>query len=194
MSPEFCAYLDESSASRGEDRQEYLVCAAVLQSEHLDDLREQLLPLRLKGQIKLHWSDESEQRRKKIVAAVSGMQQMSAIVSHMSQPQKKTERFRRKCLETLYYELAAMGIGELVCESRSDSLNKKDLQHISLLRNQKAVAKEFRITHCLGGDDPLLWLPDIFLGAVNAKHRGDSSYYDALKGFLIVERRTPDSL
>lgn len=193
MPSELRAYLDESSAIRSADSQEYLVCAAVVPDDSADELREQLLSLRLKGQIKLHWTDESETRRKKIVAAVSELTPMSAVVTHMSERKNKTERFRRKCLETIYYELAAMGIQEVVCEARTPAQNTKDVAHIVALRGQKVVDRDFTISHCRGGDDPLLWIPDIFLGAINAKRLGEDSYYESLKDFLILERKTPGS-
>lgn len=194
MSPEYAAFLDESSAVRSEEHQEYLVCAAVVPVQEAEAIREKLLPLRLKGQIKLHWTDESEARQRKIVAAISAMAPMTAVITHLSHRQRKTERFRRKCLETIYYELAGMGVRDVTCEARTPSQNKDDLAHIVALRSQKVVSADFRINHCRGGEDPLLWLPDIFLGAINARHKGDSRYYDALQEFLILESKTPESL
>lgn len=193
MSSELRAYLDESSAIRSADSQEYLVCAAVIPDHAAEELREQLLSLRLRGQIKLHWTDESESRRRKIVAAVSELTPMTAVVTHISQRQNKTERFRRKCLETIYYELASMGIQKVVCEARTSAQNQKDVAHIVALRGQKVIDRDFTISHCRGGDDPLLWIPDIFLGAINAKHLGEDSYYESLKELLILERKTPES-
>ncbi len=169
------------------------MCAAVVPDDSAEELREQLLPLRLKGQIKLHWTDESETRRRKIVAAVSELAPMTAVVTHMSQRHNKTERFRRKCLETIYFELASMGIQEVVCEARTSAQNQKDIAHIVALKGQKVVDRDFTINHCRGGDDPLLWIPDIFLGAINAKHLGEDTYYESLKELLILERKTPDS-
>lgn len=193
MPSELCAYLDESSVLRSADSQEYLVCAAVIPDDSAEELRGQLQSLRLKGQIKLHWTDESEARRRKIVAVVSELTPMTAVVTHISQRQNKTERFRRKCLETLYYELASMGVRNVVCEARTSAQNQKDIAHIVALRGQKVVDRDFTISHCRGGDDPLLWIPDIFLGAINAKHQGEDSYYETLRELLILERRTPES-
>lgn len=193
VAPGYAAYLDESSANRPENRQEYLICAAVIPIAETESIREQLTPLRLKGQIKLHWTDESDTRRKQIVTAISELAPMTAVVTHLSNRQNKTERFRRLCLETMYYELTQMGIKEVTCEGRTASQNKKDLAHIVALRNQRKVAENFGINHCRGGDDPLLWLPDIFLGAINSKHLGNPWYYDTLSEFLILENKTPDS-
>lgn len=119
---------------------------------------------------------------------------MSALVTHTSQPQRKTERFRRKCLETIYYELSNMGVRDVVCESRMAKQDKDDVAHLLKLRNQRVLGPEFDITHCRGGDDPLLWIPDIFLGAINASHAGNDEYYEALKDFFIYDSKTPDSL
>lgn len=194
MQSEYSAFIDESSALRSLDRQEYLICAAVIPMEAAEEIRETLLPLRMKGQIKLHWSDEAESRRRKIVSAIAEIEPMSAVVTHTSQPQRKTERFRRKCLETIYYELSSMGIRQVTCESRMASQDKADVAHLLKLRSQKILGPEFDIAHRRGGDDPLLWIPDIFLGAINAHHAGNNEYYEALKGFLIYEAKTPDSL
>lgn len=194
MQPDYSAFLDESSAIRSEDRQEYLVCAAIIPLAIADEMREQLLPLKLKGQIKLHWTDEDEPRRRKIVSAIANLTPMTAVVTHMSQPRRKTEHFRRKCLETIYYELSGMGIQQVTCESRMENQDKKDVAHLLTLRQKKFVDPEFDITHCRGGDDPLLWIPDIFLGAINANHKGVSEHYDALKDFFVYNATTEDSL
>ncbi|PWJ61992.1 hypothetical protein [Rathayibacter iranicus] len=37
-------------------------------------------------------------------------------------------------------------------------------------------------------------IADAVLGAINAKHLGESSHIDKLRSTLIVETRTPDSL
>jgi len=194
MAAEFRAFLDESSASRGEDRQEYLVCAALIPSADVENIRKRFLPLRLRGQIKLHWTDESETRRRQIVARIAELGQMSALVSHVSSRHRKTERFRRKCLEVLYYELAQMGVESVVCEARTPAQDQKDLAHIVALRSQGVVTDKFRIDHCRGGDDPLLWLPDILLGAVNSAYLGTHEYLDVLKEQIVFEARTPESL
>lgn len=170
-----------------------MVCAAVIPTERVEDVRDALRPLRLRGQVKLHWTDESSSRRRKIVGALSALGPMTAMVSHVSQRQKKTERFRRKCLETLYYELHGMGIHGLLCESRTQAQNRKDIAHVVGLRSQ-GLSADFRIAHARGGDEPLLWIPDIFLGAVNAAVNGEAEYLETLKPTLILEARTPASL
>ncbi|HJG45477.1 MAG TPA: hypothetical protein K8V62_03700, partial [Corynebacterium variabile] len=85
------AYADESSAPRGMDRQEYLVCAAIIDSSDAESTREILRPLLLPGQRKLHWTDESDRRRREIVGVVAGLDAMQVIITHRSAPRRKTE-------------------------------------------------------------------------------------------------------
>jgi hypothetical protein len=186
------AFLDESSARREGGLQEYLVCAAVIASDACDDARRLLEPLRLPGQIKLHWTDESETRRRKIVEQIVKLGPMNVVVTHLDAQRNKTERFRRKCLEHLYYELVAMGVSELTLECRSDVQDARDRAHIVDLRGQ-GLASTLRIEHMRGGDEPLLWIADAVLGAVNAAHKGNPEHYEALKSTILLEMRTPDS-
>lgn len=110
MESQLVAYIDESSAMRSQNRQDYMVCAAIIDSVNSDAIRTELLPLRLSGQIKLHWTDERESRRRTIVKTLSTLDSMQAVVTHRSEISKKTERYRRKCLENMYFELSNMGV------------------------------------------------------------------------------------
>jgi hypothetical protein len=187
------AFLDESSANRGEERQEYLVCAALVDADACDNVREQLRPLLLPGQIKFHWTDESDRRRRQIVARIVELGPMSIVVSHLDARRKKTERFRRKTLESVYHELVAMDVFDLTLECRSDSQDKSDRAHIVALQNQ-SLDRRVRIGHRRGGDEPLLWIADAVLGAINSEYLGDSAFISELRGTLLIEERTPDSL
>jgi hypothetical protein len=111
MPPSLIAYVDESSSLRETDRQEYLVCAVLISDEEKVAVRDALKPLRLRGQIKLHWTDESSSRRNKIVQSIAALHPMTAVIPHLSERRNRTERFRRKCLENLYYHLCQMHVG-----------------------------------------------------------------------------------
>jgi hypothetical protein len=145
------AFLDESSANRGEERQEYLVCAALIDVDACDNIREQLRPLLLPGQIKFHWTDESDRR------------------------------------------LVAVDVFDLMLECRSDSQDKSDRAHIVALQNQ-GLDRRVRIGHQRGGDEPLLWIADTVLGAINSEYLGDSAFISELRATLLIEERTPASL
>lgn len=158
-----------------------------------DAIREELRPLLLPGQIKLHWTDERESRRRRIVSAIASLEPMNFIVAHLSERQAKTERFRRKCLETLYYELAVHEVYPVTLESRGSSQDKKDRAHIVALQGQ-GLNRGVRIQHLRGGDEPLLWIADAVLGSLNSAYLGEPSHFEALQDTIMVQQHTPDSL
>lgn len=187
------AYIDESSAQRTADRQEYMVCAAIVSYDDIDNVREELLSLRLPGQIKVHWTDERDSRRRKIVETLARIESIQAIITHRSELNRKTERYRRKCLEQIYFELSDMDIHNVILESRDEAQNEKDIAHIVALQG-RGQSTGIRLRHVRGGDDPLLWIPDAVLGAFNAAHLGEEKYWEQLQDKVILNRSTPDSL
>ncbi|WP_231595124.1 hypothetical protein [Salinibacterium sp. SWN1162] len=189
----FHAFADESSANRGESQQEYLIGAALVPVDECEDVRERLRPLLLPGQIKLHWTDESESRRRRIIALLCELGTMNVVIAHRSTRQKKTERFRRKCLGDFYSEMTAMNVQDVTLESRSPKQDKLDRAHIVGLQNS-GQSKGVRITHLRGGDEPLLWIADAALGAINADYLGEKSHLEALSHTFVVHRCTSESL
>lgn len=187
------AYVDESSARRPPAQQEYMVCAAIIDVHDLEKVRSVLRPLLLPGQIKLHWTDERSSRRRKIVETLSGIDSIQAIITHRSEASRKTERYRRKCLEQLYFELPQMQVHQVTLESRQKDQNRKDIEHIVALQGQ-GQSPGIRLQHVRGGDDPLLWIPDAVLGALNSMHLGDEQYWEKLHDKVVLHRPTPDSL
>lgn len=117
---------------------------------------------------------------------------MSVVVAHLDARARKTERYRRKCLETLYHELVTMEVFDLTLESRSSAQDKQDAAHIVALQGS-GLDRRVRIAHARGGDEPLLWIPDAVLGAINASHLGDQSHFDRLATTVILNTRTPES-
>ncbi|MCJ1708861.1 hypothetical protein [Microbacterium sp. VKM Ac-2923] len=192
LSP-FRAFVDESSAVRSNTRQEYLIGAALIPLEKCAEIREQLRSLALPGQVKLHWTDESESRRRTIVSRISELGPVTVVVTHLSERVKKNERCRRKCLEALYHDMVNMEVFDLVLEDRSASQNKQDLGHLVALRTQ-GLDKRLRVDHQRGGDEPLLWIADVLLGAINAAELGQPAHLHALGETLILRHRTVDSL
>ncbi|GAA4795715.1 hypothetical protein [Corynebacterium canis] len=191
--PQLVAYGDESSVLRSPESQEYLICATILERAQFEQLRNQLLPLLLPGQIKLHRTDESAPRRRSIVKTISEIESIQVIVTNSSEKSKKTERYRRKCLERLYYELVELKVYHLTLESRQEAQNRKDIKHLAALQSS-GVYRGLRISHARGGDDPLLWIPDVVLGALNATKQGNPEYWDLLKGNVLSFCKAEDSL
>lgn len=192
-SPIFRAFLDESSANRGEGLQEYLVCAALIDDEDCHSVREQLRPLLKPGQIKLHWTDESERRRREIVSRIVRLGTMNIVVSHLDAHRNRVERYRRKSLELLYHHLIESETFDLTLECRSDSQDRSDRAHIVGLQSQ-GLDRRLRLSHQRGGDEPLLWIADAVLGSINAAYTGNASHYEELQATLLIQARTTESL
>lgn len=163
------------------------MCAAIIDSRDLERIREELRPLRLPGQVKLHWTDERSSRRREIIETLSAIDSMQAIITHRSEVSKKTERYRRKCLEQMYFELSEMGAHKVTSESRQAVQNRRDIEHIVALQGQGQSAG-IRLRHARGGDDPLLWIPDTVLGALNSVHLGEDQYWEKLHDKVILNR------
>ena len=192
MENSFVAFLDESRALRPFDTKVYMVCAALVEVERINDVRVGLEPLRLPGQKKLHWTDESISRKLDIAKAIADLDNMNAIVSHYGEASGKEERFRRKCLEQIYYELDQMGINRVVMESRSKHQDAKDRGHIVALQG-RGLFQNMRIEHKRGGDEPLLWIPDAVLGALNLREKGHAECWEFLAESMVVLTKTSDS-
>lgn len=79
--------------------------------------------------------------------------------------------------------------------------NKKDIEHIVALQG-RGQASKIRIVHirtlvdliCHGGDEPLLWIPDIFLGEINSNYLGNDLYWKQLQDRVVLNSLTPESL
>ncbi|TAJ48554.1 MAG: hypothetical protein EPO52_10555 [Herbiconiux sp.] len=191
--PSFRGFLDESAAQRGSGHQQYSVCVALVPAAACDDLRMKLRPLLLSGQIKLHWRDESEARRRWIVERIVELGPMNVVISHLDLRAHRLERYRRKCLEALYHHLVAMDVLDLTFESRSAPQDRNDRAHLVALQAQGLYSR-LRIAHARGGDEPLLWIADAVLGALNASASGEPRHFDALRSTVLIESRTPTSL
>ncbi|WP_091487855.1 hypothetical protein [Microbacterium pygmaeum] len=192
-SESFRAFVDESSVLRSTDRQEYLIGAALIPINLCEEVRERVRTLALPGQIKLHWTDEGESRRRTIVKRLAELAPMTVVITHLSERMRRNERCRRKCLEALYHDMVELESFELTLEHRSDAQNLQDRAHIVALQGQ-GLDKRVRIDHRRGGDEPLLWIADVLLGAVNAAEIGEPGHLEALQNTILIRHRTADSL
>lgn len=86
-----------------------------------------------------------------------------------------------------------MKVHDLTLESRSRSQDSKDIAHIVALQGQ-GLGRSIRISHLRGGDEPLLWIADAVLGAINSAHLGEKKYLEALSSTFLLQRRTADSM
>ena len=155
------AYGDESIL-RAVGRGRYLLAATVYADEEM--ARAALQRAKPAGARKLHWYDLDPRRRAASLEAVAMIPQHTTIVSAAPLEGGKLERARRKALEGLVRALIDAGVGVLVLESRNAAHNNRDIDLLQSMR-RKIEAYSFRIDHCSGDEEPLLWVPDQILGA-----------------------------
>ena len=168
------AWVDESIHTPGPDVPEgmYVLAATVADPAACDPTREALRALVAKGASRLHWRDESEGMRRDITAAIASCDLISTVVVGARLDQARQERARRKCMQRLLHELELLEVGQVWLESRTASLNRKDIQLIDALRGEGAVSRRLRVDFGLPSQEPMLWVSDAIAGAVSSARKG----------------------
>jgi hypothetical protein len=172
--------------------QEYRVCAIVVTDEQENILRETVRPFLLRGQVKFHWKIEPERRRHAFLSAITNQVFYAIIVCDRSSSQRHHERQRRKTLELLYTQLEARHVTQVTLEARTPSQDRLDIAHIAGLKSA-GLFRPFRLVHQRGGDEPILWISDVLLGAGNAVRKGATSYSRLLAQVSALELNTMGS-
>lgn len=181
------AYIDESMRM---PHGLYVLAAVIVADHHADHHRAALRAHLYRGQLRLHWRDESNHRRTGLIAAVSALPHTGAIVIATSTQPRRQERARRKCIERLLAELSSRGITTAVFERRHPDLDARDRTMIASLRRQQSLPAGFHATWQPPTAEPLLWLPDIAAGAASLAETGDDTFWSGLAAAFTVERFT----
>jgi len=170
------AFVDESETPYADGPGAYLLAAALVPNDVQAEARARMSGLRRSGRTKAHWHDARTRSEKRtLVDAVVEIPIRTLVVVRVDDPEMRTERRRRLCLERLLFELQQRGIAEIVAESRGPG-DRHDLDHLQALRSQKRVTTELRLRHLPGPVEPLLWIPDVVCGAVRQARLGDDQY------------------
>ena len=135
------AYIDESMRV---PHGLYVLAAVIVADHHADHHRAALRAHLYRGQLRLHWRDESSHRRTELIAAMSALPHTGAIVIATSTQPRRQERARRKCIERLLAELASRGITTAVFERRHPELDARDRTMIASLHRQQSLPAAFR--------------------------------------------------
>ena len=150
------AYIDESlRVSHGL----YVLAAVVVSDAEADHHRAALRALLLRGQIRLHWRDESSGRRSQLITAMSALRHTGAIVIATDAAPRRQERARRKCIERLLAELASRAVTTVVFERRHPDLDARDRTMIAALRRQQSLPAAMRATWQAAADEPRCGYP-----------------------------------
>lgn len=162
-------FIDESKSKA------YVLCAVFVNVDDVPRIRKGLNKLRLKGQSRIHFVSESDQRRRKILSHIRSL----PIEIHFFEVKGNTEaESRKRCFAELIRKLPEGDYFEIWIET--------DANHVSL---DKAVLSEALIsekrgsqvifTHENSRSQILLWIPDALAWI---KTRG-GKWHKELNGF-----------
>ncbi|MBA8827799.1 hypothetical protein FHX42_005206 [Saccharopolyspora lacisalsi] len=181
------AYVDESEPARHDDPGVYLLAAALVEQAQHESLTTAVRSWCLPGQRKLHWHNESAERRAQLATAVAEFDVLHLVVVRLGGLDgERSERRRRLCLQRLLAELEQTGIDHVVLEARQRKQNLADQQLLAAMRAQKRLTSALRMDHVSGPNEPVLALADIVCGAVTADRGGHSDYLQTLKPLVTL--------
>jgi hypothetical protein len=139
-------FADETK-SRG-----YVFGSVIAQDNQLTDLRQKLRSLIKPGQRSIHFSNESDQRRRALLDVVLSLDLVAGITATN---QKDTREGRNFALAHLLKSSQKSGCHRLVLEWDNSSL-RGDRRFLGSLRSEYPIA----FTHSAEHDEPLLWAAD----------------------------------
>lgn len=180
------AFCDESFVETS-DGGFYVLAAAIVDSRDHESLRELLRDLNgRRRRMKLHWGEMDDRSRRVAIECV--VRAPVSLVAAVGQPvlPKRQERARAACLQTIAFELFNEGVEVMHLESRTDHLDRRDIQTVAGARFCLPKGTSLVAGHRRGNDEPLLWLADITAGAIRAARLG-TTHYRHLLGDLLVE-------
>ncbi len=141
-------FVDESQ------RRDYLLCAAILTPDELEPARRAMRSLLAKGQRRLHFVDESAQRRRAILSAVTKLDIRARI--YVS---RANERVARPALMSALAAELPKDARRLVIESRGQR-DRDDRQLLVELRKKGVLSELVAYEHMPAHAEPLLWVAD----------------------------------
>ena len=156
------AYVDESMrVSAGL----YLMAAVMVSPLTAEAHRETLRGLLLRRQRRLHWRDENDRRRTRLISAVADLEPHGIVVIATGLDPRRQERGRRKCIERLLWELGDSYVSDVIFERRSAEFDLRDRELVAALQGRHAMPPRLRLSWEAAEKEPLLWLADIVAGA-----------------------------
>jgi hypothetical protein len=183
------AFIDESVRT-GSGGLLYVVAAGAVVQADLDPARDGFRKLLLPRQPYLHWNSEKPARRVAVLDRLTGLEVMAFACSYYPVGTRRQEPARAACLTALVGDLKAEGISDLVIETRSEALDRRDRQTLLDARHAGIAADSLIYRHVGKLEEPLLWAADAIAGAVALHRTGeDSRYFKQLQTSLLVIRR-----
>ncbi|NED99973.1 hypothetical protein [Phytoactinopolyspora halotolerans] len=158
----------------------YILAAVIADSSECESTRDAMRAMLVRKHGRLHWRDENADRRHKIAAALSAADVTCLVIVGTHVDGTRQERARRLCFEQLLHRLDTLSVSCVWMESRTQSLNRKDVKMVKHLRGARTVTSDIRLEFALPRDEPMLWAADAVAGAANAKHNGNPEWFEPL--------------
>lgn len=136
-------------------------------------------------QHKLHWHAMLDEEKGQAMHLVASFAMLHVIVVGAPMNPGNQEGARISCLERLCWELDQAGVGGLILENRTPTLNEKDRRTRAIMRQKKLIGRGFRLDPVKPSEEPMLWIPDQVLGALGAAEIGNPRWLQLLDGGLI---------
>jgi xanthine/CO dehydrogenase XdhC/CoxF family maturation factor len=143
-------YLDESKAKN------YVFIGILVQAGDAPRLRKRVAALKMPGQRSIHFVNESESRRKKLLQEYSDL---GIIAVKVVSTRKSKLDAREDCVRSLVHLAASMGCNSMVFDRDESVISKDELWLKSELR--KVNRREpIGFQHLSRHEEPILWVAD----------------------------------
>ncbi|MFJ5957006.1 hypothetical protein ACIQC5_13735 [Paenarthrobacter sp. NPDC092416] len=169
------AWVDESMRTVNVKEPLYMLAAAVADPSYCDSVRQELRSMLTNGP-KLHWRDMDTRAKKLSMNLLRTVDATHIVVVAAPLDPRRQERARAKCMERLFAELGSLGVSSVFLESRTRSLNERDLRLVDKLRGSRAMPASLRVEVELPSVEPMLWIPDQILGAMGDSEAGNDKW------------------
>lgn len=164
------------------DRGSYILASVVSDPNRCGPVRDALRALLQGRQRRLHWRDETAPRRTKIAAAISAMGVTAVVVVGVPMANRRQERARRICMETLLPTLERdYRVSRVLMEARTQNLIRKDREQVANLVGKKLITPALRVGSARPLEEPMLWIPDAVAGAVGAARLGNPEWLGIIR-------------
>jgi hypothetical protein len=178
------AFADESMRQRRDGSGLYALAAPVIEAAMADDIRDAMSSLS-RNRRRFHWREADAGQRRAAVELLSRLDAVHFVVVGSGLDNARQERHRRKCLQRLLWELEQFGVSAVRLDARRREQNVADLAAVAAWRAQHVLSPQLRVDHVRSAAEPLVWMADIMVGAVNlARGNGDEQYFKPLESMV----------
>jgi hypothetical protein len=148
--PHLWAFIDESKQKK------YTMVATVLAESELVLARRMMRTLLKSGQSRIHFKNESPQRRREILSSISSLKHSNFVAT--SQLPKNMDA-RNECLARLISALHKQKVKRVILES-DDSIVRSERKFLRELVTRQPELQALTYEHLHPRQEPCLWIPD----------------------------------